>query len=333
MNNPLHSGNSALNHSTLSVIVPVFNEADVLTEFHRRLCIVLENLSMDYEIVYVDDGSTDRSRNILETICETDTHSGLLRFSRNFGKEQALTAGLHAARGELVILLDSDLQHPPEVIPQMIQAQQTRRVDMVNMRRRNREGESWRKRTATGIFYKLINCMSNVLIPADVGDFRLLTRRAVDALNQLEERNRFMKGLFAWIGFQQITLEFDVEERHSGISKWRFKQLWNFAIDGLVAFSVAPLKIASYVGMLSALGAFFYGAYFLVITLVYGDPVPGFPTLIVTILFIGGLQLMAIGILGEYLGRLFIENKRRPLYLVEERILPKNGLRTTGSAK
>lgn len=313
----------------MSVIVPVFNEAAGLLVLHRRLTAVLEGLGEPFEVVYVDDGSQDQSHQLLKQLRATDSRISVVRFSRNFGKEIALTAGLRFATGEAVILIDADLQHPPEVIPQMLKAWRAEGVDMVNMRRRSRDDESWTKRTAARAFYRLINHLSDVPIPADVGDFRLLSRRAVDALNRMDERNRFMKGLFAWVGFRQVTLDYDVEDRFAGQSKWRLRQLWNFAIEGLVAFSIKPLKLASYVGMLTALLSFAYGCYFFLKALFMGDPVQGFPTLIVTVLFLGGLQLMAIGIVGEYLGRLCVENKRRPLYLVEDYIpaarrMPKN---------
>lgn len=315
-----HSVTKSQAPCTLSVVVPVFNEAAGLVVFHRRLTAALAGLGASYEVVYVDDGSQDQSHQLLKQLRATDSRISLVRFSRNFGKEIALTAGLRLATGEAVVLIDADLQHPPEVIPTMFQTWRAEGVDMVNMRRRSRDDESWAKRTAARLFYALINRLSDVPIPADVGDFRLLSRRAVDALNRMDERNRFMKGLFAWVGFRQLTLDYDVEERFAGTSKWRLRQLWNFAIEGLVAFSIKPLKLASYVGMVTALLAFIYGGYFLLKALFLGDPVQGFPTLIVTVLFLGGLQLMATGIVGEYLGRLCVENKRRPLYLVEEYI-------------
>lgn len=305
---------------TLSVVAPVFNEAAGLLAFHRRLVAVLEASGEVFEVVYVDDGSEDGSHQLLKQFHAADRRVCVIRFSRNFGKEQAMTAGLRAALGEAVLVIDSDLQHPPEAIPAMLQAMREQGVDLVNMRRRSRSDESLFKRLSARAFYALINRLSDVPIPADVGDFRLLSRRAVDALNRLDERNRFMKGLFAWIGFRQATLDYDVEERFAGRSKWPVRQLWNFAVEGLVAFSITPLKLASYVGIVSALLSFAYGVFFLVKAALVGDPVAGFPTLIVAMLFIGGLQLMATGIVGEYLGRLCVENKRRPLYLVEEQL-------------
>ena len=211
---------------------------------------------------------------------------------------------------------DADLQHPPEMIPAMLAAWRGG-ADVVNMRRRSRADESWLKRQAARIFYRAINRLGDMPIPEDVGDFRLFSRRAVNALNQLPERNRFMKGLFAWIGYRQVTLDFDCAERAAGHSKWRLRQLWHFAIEGITAFSVAPLKAATKIGLASALLSFCMGLYFFVRALAYGDPVPGFPTLIVVVLMLGGLQLLAIGVLGEYIGRLSLESKQRPLFLVE----------------
>lgn len=314
-----------MSRCTLSVVVPVFNEAESLLAFHRRLFATLEDSGENFEVVYVDDGSEDRSLALLKQFHASDLRVSVVRFSRNFGKEQALTAGLRVTQGDGVVLIDADLQHPPEAIPAMLHAWRSEGVDMVNMRRRSRDGESWLKRTAAGLFYRLINRLSDVPIPADVGDFRLLSRKAVGALCLLEERNRFMKGLFAWIGFRQMTLDYDADERFAGRSKWRLRQLWRLAVEGLVAFSITPLKLASYVGMTSAVVSFGYGLYFLVRAALLGDPVAGFPTLIVAILFIGGLQLMATGIVGEYLGRLCIESKQRPLYLVDEFIAAKPG--------
>ncbi len=302
---------------TLSVVVPLYNEEAVLPLLHRRLLAALSAVTGGIEIIYVDDGSTDRTGQMLQQLRLSCTSVSVVRFSRNFGKEQALTAGLQMARGDAVVLIDADLQHPPEMIPAMVAAWREG-ADVVNMRRRDRNEESWLRRSSARMFYRLINGLSDTPIPQDIGDFRLFSRRAVDALNQLPERNRFMKGLFAWIGFRQTTLDFDCEERAAGQSKWRWRQLLHFAIEGVTAFSVRPLKLASYAGLTSALIAFGYALYFLVKTVVFGDSVAGFPTLIVVVLMLGGLQLLAIGVLGEYLGRLCLESKRRPLYIVED---------------
>lgn len=302
---------------TLSVVVPVYDEAATLPALHRRLEVVLAGTSGGAEVIYVDDGSTDGSFQTLQKLRLHDPGIGLVRFTRNFGKELAMSAGLRLARGAAVVIIDADLQDPPELIPTMVEHWRDG-AEVVNMRRRRRAGESWLKKATASIFYRIINRLSEVPIPRDVGDFRLLDRRAVDALNLLPERNRFMKGLFAWIGFRQVTLDYDRDARAAGISKWCYWRLWNFALEGITAFSIAPLKVASYVGCACAVGAFGYALYFLIKTLAVGDPVQGFPTLIVTVLFLGGLQLTAIGVLGEYLGRLFTESKRRPLYLIDQ---------------
>lgn len=300
----------------VSVIVPVFNEEAVLPVFHRRLTAALGALGEPWEIVYIDDGSSDATPALLDTLHATEPRAGVARLSRNFGKEAAMSAGLKLARGRAVVVIDADLQDPPELIGRMLAAWRTG-ADVVNMRRRVRAGESWLKLATARAFYRAINRLSDVPIPDNVGDFRLLSRRAVDALNGLPERNRFMKGLFAWIGYTQATLDYDREPRAAGHTKWRYWKLWNFALEGITGFSTAPLKLATYVGLASASAAFVYAGYFLVKTLLMGESVRGFPTLIVVVLLLGGLQLMATGIVGEYLARLFVESKGRPLYLID----------------
>lgn len=300
----------------LSVIVPIFNEEAVIAQFHARLIQVLTSCPGVHEIIYVDDGSTDSSRQVLEGLRQACPQVGVARLSRNFGKERAMTAGLEMARGEAVIILDVDLQDPPELIPRMLEAWRTG-ADVVNMRRTGRDGETMIKKATAHFFYRIINRLSDVSIPSDVGDFRLFSRRAVDALNRLPESNRFMKGLFAWIGFSQVTLEYHRQARAAGDSKWPYWKLWNFALEGVTSFSTVPLRIASYIGFASAFGAFVYALYFLVKTYIWGDPVKGFPTLIEFVLLLGGLQLMAIGIMGEYVGRMYLESKRRPVYLLD----------------
>jgi len=300
----------------LSVVVPAFNEEVVLADFHRRLQLSLAELPIHLEVIYVDDGSTDRTSTIITELKNSDSSVGFLRFSRNFGKEVAVTAGLNHARGDAVVVIDADLQDPPELIGSMIQAW-CRGADVVNMRRASRAGETKLKRATAHLFYRVINRLSEVPIPADVGDFRLLSRRAVDALNRMPEHNRFMKGLFAWIGFQQETLMYDRDARAAGTSKWPYWRLWKLAIEGVTGFSTAPLKLALYFGLTSAVAAFLALLYFLIKTWLIGDPVPGFPATIVTVLFLGGVQLASIGVLGEYVARVFIESKGRPLYLID----------------
>lgn len=303
---------------TLSVVVPLFNEEAVLDVFHARLIGALSALSVpSWEIVYVDDGSTDSTPLKLRDLRARHPGLAVARLSRNFGKEAAMSAGLRLSRGQAVVVIDADLQDPPELIAEMMDAWRGG-ADVVNMQRRSRAGETWLKKASARAFYAVINRLSEVPIPAEVGDFRLFSRRAVDALNDLPERNRFMKGLFAWIGYTQATLTYDRAARAAGKTKWRYRKLWGFALLGITSFSIVPLKLATYAGLSSALGAFAYAVHFLAQTWLDGEPVRGFPTLIVTILLLGGLQLMATGILGEYIGRMFIESKNRPLYLIDD---------------
>ncbi len=302
---------------SLSVVVPVFDEAPVLPEFHRRLGAALDSLRAPSEIIYVNDGSRDQSSAMLARFHADDARVAVIELSRNFGKEIAMTAGLDCAQGDAVIVIDSDLQDPPELIGDMVRAWREG-FDVVFMRRAHRAQESWFKKATAAAFYRVIGRMSEIDIPENVGDFRLLSRRAVLAFRRLPERSRFMKGLFAWIGFPSRELTYDRDGRFAGETKWNYWKLWNFALEGITSFSAAPLKIASYVGFLTALVAFSYGVYVIAKTLLYGDPVRGFPTLVVLVLFLGGLQLMALGVIGEYIARMFVEVKQRPLYLVAQ---------------
>jgi polyisoprenyl-phosphate glycosyltransferase len=306
---------------SLSVVVPVYNENAVLSEFHRRLGAVMESLSPRVEIIYVDDGSRDGSGELLAKLHAEDARVAVIELSRNFGKEIAMTAGLDHAGGDAVIVIDSDLQDPPELISEMVRAWQEG-ADVVLMRRASRAQESWFKKATANAFYRVIGRLSEIDIPENVGDFRLLSRRAVVAFRKLPERSRFMKGMFAWIGFPSRELVYDRDGRFAGETKWNYWDLWNFALEGITSFSAAPLKIASYVGFVTALIAFGFGVYFIAKTVLFGDPVRGFPTLVVVVLFLGGLQLMALGIIGEYIARMFIEVKQRPLYLVLQRRAP-----------
>jgi glycosyltransferase involved in cell wall biosynthesis len=300
----------------LSVIVPVFNEQENIPAFHRRLEGALAGVQdAAAEIIYVNDGSTDMSMTLLLSLMRNDRRIQILDLSRNFGKEAAMSAGLNQARGDAVVIIDADLQDPPELIPEMVR-QWRAGYDVINMRRISRSGETWLKKTTARIFYLLMSRIGPVKMPADVGDFRLLSRPAVDALRQMPERTRIMKGLFSWIGFPVREITFHRDGRYAGKTKWNYWRLWNLAIEGITSFSVAPLKAASYVGVLTALTAFVYGVFVVAKTLLHGDPVPGYPSLVVIILFLGGIQLLAIGVVGEYLGRMFIETKQRPLYLI-----------------
>ncbi len=303
--------------STLSVVVPVYNEKEVLVDFHERITHVLDNLSLAAEIIYVNDGSQDDTLSILNKIREQDVRVAIVDLSRNFGKEIAMTAGLHKADGDAVIVIDADLQDPPELIPKLIDEWQNG-YDVIYAKRAKREGESAFKKLTAHLFYRLMGMIGQIKIPEDTGDYRLLSRRAVDALNTLGEHHRFMKGLFTWIGYRQKAVMYDRDPRHAGESKWNYWHLWNFAIEGITSYSSAPLKLASYLGLLTALGAFSYGIFIVIRTMLYGDPVQGYPSMAVIVLFLGGVQLMSIGVLGEYVGRIFTETKQRPLYFINK---------------
>jgi len=301
----------------LSVIVPVYNEEEVLPEFYRRTVAVLRQLTPRYEIVFVNDGSRDDTLKVLQQLRAQDDNVTVIDLSRNFGKEIALSAGLDHAVGDAVVVIDADLQDPPELIAAFVGEWQAG-YDVIYARRVVRDGETWLKKLTAHFFYRAIRNMSRVQIPADTGDFRLLSRRAVQALNQLREQHRFMKGLFAWIGFPQKAVDYRRDARAAGQTKFNYWKLWNFAIEGITSFSSAPLKVATYFGMLVGVVAFAYAALIIYKTLMFGDLVRGYPSLMVVVLFLGGIQLMSIGILGEYVGRISDEAKHRPLYLLSE---------------
>lgn len=303
----------------LTAVIPCHNEAEVLPLLHARLGAALDQLDADGRILYVDDGSTDGTTGALLALATADPRVGVIVLSRNFGKEAALTAGLDHAVGDAVVVLDADLQDPPELIPELF-ARFREGHDVVYGVRRSRAGESWLKRATASAFYRTIGRLSRTPVPADTGDFRLLSRRALDALKGLRERHRFMKGLFGWVGFRQIGVPYDRAPRAAGRTKWNYWKLWNFALEGITSFSAAPLKVATYVGVLTALAAFAYGVWIVVKTLLWGDPVAGYPSLMTVILFLGGIQLIALGLIGEYLGRLYEESKQRPLYLVDRAV-------------
>ncbi|MDA0116864.1 glycosyltransferase family 2 protein [Vibrio sp. T11.5] len=301
---------------TVSVIVPYYNEAEVLPELHQRLTQVLNSLSESCEIIYVDDGSSDHSLSLVESFSAQSTTIRSIGLSRNFGKEAAMSAGLEHSRGLAMILIDADLQDPPELIPQML-VKWREGYDVVNMQRTERRGESWLKRTSAAAFYRLLNTLVKSDIPENVGDFRLLSREVVDHINQLPERNRYMKGLFVWPGFKQATLPFQREARRCGESKWNYLKLLGLAVDGITSFSIKPLRLATLFGAFIAASAFGYGAFIMFKTLVFGEVVTGYPSMMVVQLALGGIQLLCLGVLGEYIGRIFIESKGRPLYLVQ----------------
>ncbi|HEY4529919.1 MAG TPA: glycosyltransferase family 2 protein [Luteimonas sp.] len=304
----------------LTVVVAAFNEAQSLPELHRRLAAVLDAMAtddaVDGRVLYVDDGSTDATWRVLQSLAASDARVSLLRLSRNFGKEAALTAGLDRVREGAALILDADGQDPPELIPRFV-ARWREGYDDVHGTRLAREGEGWFKRASAHAFYRVMQRLSKTPVPTDTGDFRLLSARALAALRELRERHRFMKGLFGWIGFNRVAIPYRREPRLAGSSKFNAWRLWNFALEGITSFSTAPLRLATYAGVATALVAFGYGLWIIIKALFWGDPVAGWPTMMSVILFLGGVQLMALGLIGEYLGRLYEESKQRPLYLVD----------------
>lgn len=314
---PLSSNPSRDHDIELSIVIPMHNEAQVLDELFARLESTVAALQRDTEVILVDDGSTDSTW--LEITHYRPVHFRIhaIALSRNFGKEAALTAGLQASTGSAVVILDADCQDPPELLPEMLEAWD-QGADMVNMKRISRDGESWFKRTSAALYYRILGVLAEIPIPEDVGDFRLMSRTVVDEVNRLGERNRYMKGILAWPGFNQVTLEYQRERRSAGSSKWNYSQLFRLSVSGITSFSNRPLRLASWLGAMVAFSAFAYGMWVLARTLIFGDPVAGYPSLMLAILLLGGVQLMTIGVLGEYVGRIFTEVKNRPTYIVRE---------------
>ena len=302
---------------TLSIVVPLYCEESNLDHLFKRLERVLDDLALSYEIVCVDDGSRDSTLQGLNNHHQRNSRIKVVALSRNFGKELALTAGIDYAVGAAVVPIDADLQDPPELIGALVDKWREG-YDVVYARRRSRQGESWLKKMTANNFYRVMERMSNVPIPRDTGDFRLLDRRVVDVLKCLPERTRFMKGLFAWVGYRQTEVAYDRDARHSGETKWNYWRLWNFAIDGITSFSLAPLRVWSYVGISFAVLSLLYGSFLILRTLISGSDVPGYASLMVAVLFLGGVQMISLGVLGEYLGRVYEEVKGRPLYLVRD---------------
>lgn len=308
-------------NKNISIIVPAFNEEEVIEEFHRRMMSVFDKLpGYGFEIIFINDGSRDGTLQRIKDVAERDRRVGYISLSRNFGKEAAMTAGLDKAQGDAVAIFDVDLQDPPELLIDFVK-QWEAGYDVVYAKRMKRDGETFIKKATAALFYRLMQKISRVEIPRDTGDCRLMARRVVDALKQLREHHRFMKGLFAWVGFPSVAVEYRRDPRVAGETKFNYWKLWNFALEGITSFTVAPLKIATYLGGFVAGMSILFGAWIILKTLLWGDVVQGYPSLIITVLFLGGVQLFFIGIIGEYLGRVFGESKQRPLYLVADQQL------------
>lgn len=320
----------AFGPKTLSVVIPAYNEELGLAALLARLIPVLAATGTEFDVIFVDDGSRDTTLALLRAAHDADHRVKAVALSRNFGKEIAVTAGLQAATGEATILMDADLQHPPELIPELIAGWQ-QGYDIVYGARRDRDADGALRRTSSLMYYRLFRALSGTRLHENGGDFRLFSRRAREAFNRLGERARFNKGLYAWIGYKVLAVPFDVPERaDGGGSKWNLRRLARFAIDGLASFSTLPLRVWSLLGLAVSLAAFVYIVIFLAKTLIFGVDQKGFPTLIVSIMFFSGIQLISLGVMGEYLGRIYDEVKRRPLYLVAEEIGIEPGKRPLG---
>jgi glycosyltransferase involved in cell wall biosynthesis len=305
------------NDVELSVVIPLYNEELNIDCLFERLESVLNRLNMSYEIVGVNDGSKDNTLGRLVEHHRRNPAIKVVGLSRNFGKEIALTAGIDYTSGKAVVPIDADLQDPPELIEELV-AKWREGYDVVCATRLSRQGESWLKRFTANAFYRVIERMSPVPIPRNTGDFRLLDRRVVEALKTLPERTRFMKGLFAWVGFKQTSIFFERPQRYKGTTKWNYWRLWNFALDGITSFSFLPLKVWSYMGLIVSAISLIYALYLVIRTFIFGIDVPGYASLMVAVLFMGGVQLISLGVIGEYLGRVYQDVKGRPLYLVRE---------------
>jgi glycosyltransferase involved in cell wall biosynthesis len=300
----------------VSLIVPVFNEQDLIEIFLEKTSSVMEKAGLDYEYVFVNDGSTDATLAMLIDLSATNSRIRIINLSRNFGKEAGMTAGIDHVQGNVLVPIDVDLQDPPELIPQFVEKWREG-YDVVYGVRTSRDDDSMMKRASAGWFYRLFNRLSSVHIPDNAGDFRLIDERATSVLRQLHERNRFMKGLFSWVGFYSIGVPYSRPARVAGQTKWNYRKLWNFALDGIFGFSTVPLRIWSYVGMVISLISFLYASFIVISVLVFGVDLPGYASLLTVVLFMGGIQLLSLGIIGEYLGRLFVEVKQRPVYIIE----------------
>lgn len=301
-----------------SVIVPMYNEEDVIAETYSRLTRVMENFGESYEIIFINDGSKDRTREMLLEICKADTRVKLIDFARNFGHQVAITAGMDYAAGQCMVIIDGDLQDPPELIPDMVRLWREGN-DVVYGKRISRQGETFFKKMTAKVFYRLLNKLTDVDIPVDTGDFRLIDRRVCEALKQLPERSRYVRGLMSWVGFKQVAIEFERNERFAGQTKYPFKKMLKLAMDGIMSFSYKPLKISSYLGTILSFFSFLYFIFVLLQKIFFPHTTQsGWASLIAVSLLFNGIILLMLGIIGEYIGRIYDEARGRPLYIISE---------------
>lgn len=299
-------------------MIPAYNEEDVLEQLYEKLTFVIEAIpNYDFELLFINDGSKDRTLEIIKEMRETDHRISYVDLSRNFGKEIGMMAGFDYAKGDAVIIIDADLQDPPELIPEMIKYWE-QGYDDVFAKRRSRAGETWVKKWTAKTFYRVLQKITKIPVQENTGDFRLLDRRCIEALRTLRETQRYTKGMFSWIGYNKKEILFDRNPRAAGETKWNYKKLMDLAIEGITSFTTAPLRLSTYFGFTISLCAFIYMIFIIVKTLVIGEMVQGYPSLMTVMLFLGGIQLISLGIIGEYLGKIFTETKHRPLYFVDE---------------
>ena len=309
---------------TVTLLIPCYNEEESVPFMRDALLQLMnDNTRYQWEVLFINDGSRDRTLSLLEHLHQQDKRFCYVSLSRNFGKEAAMLAGFDHARGDAVIIMDADLQHPPQVIPQMLAAWEEG-YDDVYGKRLSRGRESWLRRKLSMSYYRLLQRMAHVDILPNVGDFRLLDRRCIEVLKQLRETERYTKGLYCWIGFNKKEVPFETQDRVAGRSTWSYRQLIGLAIDGIMSFTTAPLRISAILGIVVSIAAFIYMCAVLVKTLFWGEPVAGYPTIVVLVLFLGGVQLISLGIVGEYLGKTFMEVKNRPVYVVDKMALSDN---------
>ena len=303
---------------TISILIPAYNEEPVLDKLFTRLAnLANETKEYDFEFLFVNDGSKDQTLDFIKDYAATDSRVSYINLSRNFGKEIGMIAGLDHAVGDAVVIIDADLQDPPELIPEMIKLWEEG-YDDVYAKRKSREGESWFKKFTSKMYYKTLQSVTRIPIQEDTGDFRLLDRRVVEALKQFRESQRNTKAMFSWVGFQKKEILYDRDSRAAGETKWNYIKLVELAIDGITSFTTAPLRISTYAGIAVSILAFIYLVYLVIRTVFLGVDLAGYPSMMAVILFLGGVQLLSLGIIGEYIGRIFNETKQRPLYLIEE---------------
>jgi glycosyltransferase involved in cell wall biosynthesis len=302
----------------ISILIPAYNEQEVLRHLYERLGkLADETPSYDFEFLFINDGSRDRTLEIIKSYAEKDERIAYANLSRNFGKEIAMAAGLDHVTGDATVIIDADLQDPPELIPKMIKYWEDG-FDDVYARRTSRSGESWLKKATSELFYKILQKSTTIPIQRDTGDFRLLDQRCVEALRQFRESQRYTKGMFSWVGYKKKEILYDRDPRAAGETKWNYFKLVNFAIDGITSFTTAPLRMSSLLGILISFVSFVYIIFLVVRTIFFGTDLEGYPSMMAVILFLGGVQLLSLGVIGEYIGRIFNETKHRPLYFIEE---------------